>query len=94
MKIEINAEQFCKEFGKRNRGNNFTISGLYALYEYLNETYGDDYVLDVIDICCTYTEYESYDEYRKDYSGVTEDDLSDNIICKNFDGGKIIIINW
>ena len=51
------------------RPDNFTYEGLGALYEYLNELsedLGEDIELDVIALCCDYTEY-SEDEAREEF---------------------------
>ena len=68
---EINEYDFTTAFHKMDRGNNFTHEGLKALYEYL-EQLGDDIgeqiELDVIALCCEYSEYENLDEFQKDYS--------------------------
>ena len=51
------------------RPDNFTYEGLGALYEYLeelSEDTGEDIELDVIAICCDYTEY-SEDEAREEF---------------------------
>ena len=67
----INEYDFIKEFHKMGRGNNFSTSGLIALYEYL-EMLGDDLgqeiELDVIALCCEYAEYDNLEEFQADYS--------------------------
>ena len=66
----INEYDFIKEFHKMGRGNNFSTSGLIALYEYL-EMLGDDLgqeiELDVIVLCCEYAEYDNLEEFQADY---------------------------
>ena len=66
----INEYDFIKEFHKMGRGNNFSTSGLIALYEYL-EMLGDDLgqeiELDVIALCCEYAEYDNLEEFEADY---------------------------
>ena len=51
------------------RPDNFSYEGLGALYEYLeglSEDIGDDIELDVIALCCDFTEY-SEDEAREEF---------------------------
>ena len=51
------------------RPDNFSYEGLGALYEYLeelSEDTGEDIELDVIALCCDYTEY-SEDEAREEF---------------------------
>ena len=67
MKKTIDKYDFINEFEKYGRGNQFTRAGLIALFEYL-EQYEEDaeeqIELDVIGLCCEYTEYSSIDEFN------------------------------
>jgi len=86
-----------------DRGDNFSIQGLDALYDYLEELYsynlGEEYHLDVIELCCTYTEYDSLeqfnDEYGKDCETIDEiSDFTTVIEITDYDGyptGRFII---
>ena len=69
MHQTINFCQFRDAFYKANRLDNFTYEGLWWLFEYL-EQYEDDtgepIELDVIALCCDYTQSE-YDEVINDY---------------------------
>lgn len=50
---------FVREFEAYGRGNNFSYSGLRALFDYLeelSEQCGKDFELDVVGICCDYRE--------------------------------------
>ena len=52
------------------RKNNFSYEGLNALYNYLidyEEDTGEETELDVIGLCCDYTEYENLKEFQTDY---------------------------
>jgi hypothetical protein len=58
------------------RENNFTYEGLGALYDYLTdieEAIGEEIELDVIALCCEFTEYENWDEFKKDYPSIADD---------------------
>jgi hypothetical protein len=50
-----NASQFRDEFRAHNRGEQFSYEGLGLLFEYLEEI-DPQYDLDVIAICCEYSE--------------------------------------
>ena len=66
---EITKSQFRDEFNSI-RPNNFSYQGLSVLYDWLVEYYEEaekGYKLDVIAICCEYSEYESLEEFNKDY---------------------------
>ena len=64
MKQTINFWQFNDAFYKMDREHQFTNKGKKALFEYLEE-YEDDtdeqIELDVIALCCDFTEYDKED---------------------------------
>ena len=69
MYQQINEYDFIKAF-EQVRPDNFSRAGLSALYEYLEkleEDIGNPIELDVIAICCEYSEYESLEEFQEDY---------------------------
>jgi len=70
MKKTINENDFIRAFEDMNRKENFSREGLCALFEYL-EGYesdcGTEVELDVIALCCEYSEYENLAEFQKDY---------------------------
>ena len=82
MKININKNQFSNLFSKCNRGNNFSYEARDALYDYLYNNYGDDYVVDIIAICCDFREDEQ-DDILSDYDVTSLDELSEvvNIVA-------------
>ena len=53
--MKINLHYFENEFLKADRQDNFSRDGLRKLYEYLEEN-DEDYCLDVIELCCDYSE--------------------------------------
>ena len=70
MKNTINEYDFVRAFDEMNRSENFSRAGRFALYDYLTEYEEDTGIeleLDVIAICCDFTEYESLDEFRENY---------------------------
>ena len=65
MKNTINEYDFVRAFDDYNRSENFSRAGRFALYDYLTEYEegaGVELELDVIALCCEFTEYESLDE--------------------------------
>jgi hypothetical protein len=65
----IDKYDFIRAF-EQVRPDNFSRAGLSALYEYfeqLEEDIGNPIELDVIAICCEYSEYESLEEFQEDY---------------------------
>ena len=108
MKITINESMFKDQFRLNGRKDQFSSNGLTALYNYLEEAFGEDseyeYDLDVIGLCCEFTEYDNaldaglnYNRLLNDKS-LTEDEreknalqfLSDHTLVITFDGGIII----
>ena len=92
----VNQYDFRQAFAEYNRADNFSYKGLTALFEWL-EHYAYDtntpYELDVIALCCEFTEYKDLAEVKANYSS-TEldniDDLQDHTFVIEFDGGLII----
>lgn len=61
-------EQLFREYGRENY---FSHEGFNALYDYLEELSketGTDFKVDVIALCCDFTEYESWEELYNDYA--------------------------
>lgn len=66
MKKTINFYEFCDEFNSMNRENNFSYAGKRALFDYLEDYENEcntEIELDVIAICCEYTEYSDVEEF-------------------------------
>ena len=94
MKTQIDLYDFKKAF-KEKRSDNFSNAALEALYAYLcdyeNNT-GDEIELDVIALCCDYTEYSSIEEFNNDYSTEHEsiEDIEQFTTVIDFENGFII----
>ena len=74
-KVYLN--DFLEEFKEYGREEQFTYEGKRALYDYLNELgedIGKPIELDIIAICCDFTEYESLEEFNDDYSYTISND--------------------
>lgn len=81
MKQTINFSQFCDAFSD-DRKDTFTYHGKQALFEYLEEyeeATGEEIELDIIALCCEYTEYENLKELQDNYSDIKSmDDLEEH----------------
>ena len=69
MYKSINEYQFTEEF-KRIRPNQFSYEGLKSLFNYLEEyeeSTGERIELDVIGLCCDFSEYENLEEFHNEY---------------------------
>ena len=70
MKKTINFYDFERAFINMGRENQFTYEGKKALFEYLEEyeeATGEEIELDIIALCCDYTEFENLKEFQKSY---------------------------
>ena len=88
MKQTLNFYDFQKAF-QDLRPNSFSYQGLRALFEYLEDledSTGEEIEFDIIALCCDFTEYESVEEYARDYS----DDLEDNLATTSESGSLIV----
>jgi len=98
----VNFYDFERAFVTADRADNFSYHGKKALFDYL-ESYEDDtgekIELDVVAICCDFSEYSSTLEAMADYSLVDLEDnteeealeyLHDNTTVIEFEGGIII----
>ena len=64
---------FVRAFTEMNRETNFSEEGRIALFDFLEEVNSDS-ELDVIAICCDFTEYSNLNELKAEYSHLLEDE--------------------
>ena len=72
MKQTVHLEDFRRSF-KDIRPNNFSHEGLNALYENLiqyEDDTGEELNLDIIAICCDYSEFKSLKDFQDNYNDV------------------------
>ena len=106
MKARLpNFYNFQRAFKDMGRDDNFSYAGLKALFDYLEdyeEATGEETELDVISLCCDFTEYESLEDFQADYGDEYEtiEDIRDSttvIDIADEDGkenGNFIIQNF
>lgn len=101
MKTTVSLHDFHRAF-EDIRPDNFSYAGLTALFEYFEE-YEEgteqEVELDVIAICCDFTEYESFEEYNDNYNTtVDEFEAIENqttcIVVVDVDEGRFIIQDY
>lgn len=66
-----NGYQLEQLFNECGRGDHFSYEGYNALYNYLDQLsddIGEDFKVDVIALCCDFTEYDSWEELYDNYS--------------------------
>lgn len=96
MKKTINNCEFVEMFDKCGRSGNFSRLGRRKLAEYfeqLEEDLGQDIEVDVIAICCDYSEIEIKDIERETGCENLED-LQDNTTVIEVDDETIIYQNF
>ncbi len=82
---EVNENEFRDAFHNRGRGNQFSYEGLSALYEHLSclaDDMGEPIELDVIGLCCEWSEYDSTEEAREAYEfleGVADENVFETL---------------
>ena len=87
---------FRQTFHNYGRGDQFSYEGLNALFDYLeelSEDTGANIELDVIALCCEFTEYADLEKIKSQYSNTTLeslDDLHDHTQAIQFETGIII----
>ena len=91
----IGSSEFVQEFDEYNRSENFSIAGRHALFEYLEdlaEQTETPHELDVIALCCDFSEYEDLEELQRDYSDIESmEELENNTTVIKFGIGRFII---
>lgn len=103
MKIIVDESTFVRTFDDYGRGNNFSVAAREALFEYLDEA-DPDMELDVIGICCEFSEHDSALDAAKEYGfeadegedeseqeASAQDWLTDRTIILECRGGSVVI---
>ena len=96
MKTTITEQNFIDAFYDYGRGNNFSREGLEQLFEFLEEleeSTGEEMELDVIAICCDFTEYDSLEEFQSEHGegfASIEDIEYETLVIAGSDGRFII----
>jgi len=93
MNKTINQNDFVDAF-QAIRPEKFSYDGLRALFSYLedlDEQCDTETELDVIAICCDFTEYEDLEEIQGNYNDIESiENLQDHTTVIEFSGGIII----
>ena len=94
MKITINFNDFESAFKKCGRGEQFSYNGLVEVFDWLEDledSTGTEQELDVIGLCCEFTEYNSFKEFQKehgkDYECIEDVENETTVIHIDYFGG-------
>jgi hypothetical protein len=107
MKQNINFSQFNDAFTGHGRQDQFTYQAKRALFDWIEEMdddCGTEYELDVVALCCEFSEHDDAVTAAAEYSNTVGDDLTDdddkndaameflrdNTHVIEFDGGIVI----
>ena len=97
MKQTINEFDFKNEF-KKIRPDNFSYDGLTVLYDHLTqyeENTDQELEFDPIAYCCEYTEFDSFEDVKKNYDVEDLEHLEQNtIVLKIPNTERLIIQNY
>lgn len=94
---ELTFYGFVQAFENHSRENQFTRSGLSALYDYLeeySEETGEDLTLDVIALCCEFTEFPRVSDALQEYNLSSYDELAESTLIIPTDDGGLLIHNF
>lgn len=94
----VNVHEFIQQFKDRGRDSQFSREGLQALFQYLedySEDTGEDFQLDVTELCCDYTEYSSFEDVQQDYICCESlEDLQDHTHVIMLSGSGMLVSNY
>lgn len=103
MKITLTFSSFCDEWNRwEDRKDTFTYNGKRALFDHLEEyeeSTGEEIELDIVALCCDFTEYDSVLEAMQVYDENIKDEkearafLEDETMVIDVTGGGVIIQN-
>lgn len=80
MHVQINQHAFERAFADAGRKDSFSYAGLNALFDYLEEleeSTGEPHELDVVALCCEFTEYASCVEAARVYDWTPADEYNE-----------------
>ena len=90
----LNENQFIDEFEQSGTyADNFTYEGFKALFNFLDDVHHNDSIeLDIIELCCEFEEYESFDELISSYDEFTtlEEIENQTVVLETDSGGYVI----
>lgn len=96
MYANISFSDFLDYFHGHDRDSQFSYEGKRALFDYLEsveEDTGEKIELDVIALCCEYTEYDNLEALQAEYPDIKDmDDLADHTTVIPIEGKDSFII--
>ena len=95
MKMTIDEGGFIRAFQYMGRGYQFSREALALLFDYYDEV-DPDMELDVISICCDWTEYETTDELKDGENVETLEELEKKttVLTNYRENGPFVVANY
>tara|TARA_B100000424_G_scaffold170798_1_gene131617 strand:- start:423 stop:719 length:297 start_codon:yes stop_codon:yes gene_type:complete len=98
MKQTIDLYDFHRAFNVMGQDDPFTYEGLSALFDMLTdieEGTGQEMELDVVGICCEFTEYDSLEELQQSYDDIRSlDDLAEKTMFVIAENDHLIVQDY
>ena len=92
MKTSVNYYDFRNAFMAR-RPDNFSAEGLQVLFNHLEQCEEEDGIemeLNVIGLCCDYTEWSNYQEFQESYPDIAYDEICEHGVFIKVDDTRFI----
>jgi hypothetical protein len=100
----ITQSDFVNAFDQRGRGKSWSLRGLEALYDFLEDV-DPNYDLDVVALDCQYSDFNAMGDLQNDYEHLFDEDeeyddeeiidtLSNHTTVIRYDGGVVIDTNF
>ena len=80
---------FTEEFARMGRKDQFSYDGLRAIFDHL-EIINPNYDLDVVELCCDYTEYDK-NELKDQYGYLVDEDAELDQLLYELESRTIVI---
>ena len=103
MKQTISKNEFIEAFKRAGRGEQFSREALSEIFDWITsveQDTGEETELDVVEVCCNWTEYETAGEAAQAY-GLDSDNeeaalrcLSNATTVLECDGGSVVVLNY
>lgn len=94
MKTTITLSDFRYNFYRSERKEQFSYDALGAIFEHLEEM-DCELELDIIAICCDFTEYEDINEVKKEYDFIDDlEELKEHTLVLELEKGGLVIQNF
>ena len=91
MHITVNSSMFADAFRRMGREDQFSREALEALFNYLEDyeqDTGEDLELDVVGLCCDFTEYENAITAAADYGFTSKLEAEDYEDAESYEDAK------